>query len=120
IMVKEVVELYKAFVEEKPVSLPTLAIQYTDYAIWQRNYLTGELLNHKLNYWKEKLNGIEPLQLPTDFPRPPLQSTKGASARFTIDKYLVEQLKELSQQQESTLFMTLLATFNVLLHRYSG
>ncbi|MEO7583968.1 MAG: amino acid adenylation domain-containing protein [Ferruginibacter sp.] len=120
IMVNEVVELYKSFVEDKPVSLHTLDIQYADYAIWQRNYLTGELLNHKLNYWKTKLSGVEPLQLPTDFARPPLQSTKGTTAVYNIDKQLLAHLKELGQQQETTLFMTLLAAFKVLLHRYSG
>ena len=120
IMINEVVELYTAFVEERPVSLPALQIQYADYAIWQRHYLTGELLNHKLNYWKDKLNAIEPLQLPADFPRPPLQSTKGTTARFVIDKHLSNQLKGLSQQYESTLYMTMLAAFKVLLYRYSG
>jgi len=120
IMVNEVVELYKAFIEEKPVALPTLGIQYADYAIWQRNYLTGELLNHKLNYWEKKLNGVAPLQLPTDFTRPPLQSTKGTTAVFKLDQQLSTRLKELSQQQEATLFMTLLAAFKVLLYRYSG
>ena len=120
IMMKEVVELYKVFVEERPIALPTLAIQYADYAIWQRNYLTRELLEHKLSYWEKKLNGIEPLQLPTDYPRPPVQSTKGTTTIFEISKEVTEQIKELSRQNESTLFMTLLAAFNVLLHRYSG
>jgi amino acid adenylation domain-containing protein len=120
ILVKEVVELYNAFTEDKEPLLPVLPIQYADYAIWQRNYLTAALLSRKLNYWKEKLQGVEPLQLPTDFARPPFQSTKGTTTVFTIDKHLSDQLKDLSQQNESTLFMTLLAAFKVLLHHYSG
>jgi NRPS condensation-like uncharacterized protein len=102
ILVKEVVELYNAFTEDKEPLLPVLPIQYADYAIWQRNYLTAALLSRKLNYWKEKLQGVEPLQLPTDFARPPFQSTKGTTTVFTIDKHLSDQLKDLSQQNEST------------------
>ncbi|MEO6231488.1 MAG: amino acid adenylation domain-containing protein [Ferruginibacter sp.] len=120
ILVKEVVELYKAYTDERPAQLPYLAIQYADFAVWQKAYLQGEMLAYKLNYWKEKLDGIIPLQLPSDFTRPAVQSTKGASIGFNIDKQLAEQLKELSQQQGTTLFMTMLAAFNVLLHGYTG
>ena len=67
IIVKEVVELYAAYAEDRPARLAPLQIQYADYAIWQRNYLQGEVLEKKIGYWKEKLEGVQPLQLPTDY-----------------------------------------------------
>ncbi|MCU7552968.1 condensation domain-containing protein, partial [Chitinophagaceae bacterium LB-8] len=94
--------------------------QYADYALWQRNYLQGEVLAHKLTYWKEQLTGVEALQLPTDYTRPAVQSTQGALVNFHIDTKLSEQLNTFSQRQGTTLFMTLLAAYKVLLFRYSG
>jgi hypothetical protein len=120
IIVKEVVELYEAFVQDRPGLLPSLEIQYADYAIWQQKYLTGAILDGKLNYWKDKLKGVEPLQLPTDFSRPVVQSSKGAIAGFTIEKDLTEALQLLSQQQGATLFMGLLSVIKILFYRYSG
>lgn len=120
IIVKELVELYNAFYENRPAELPILPLQYADFAIWQREYLQGEVLKNKLAYWKENLYGVEPLQLPTDFVRPVVQSTRGASARFNIDKDLVTGIQQLSQQQGTSVFMTLLTAFKVLLYRYSG
>jgi non-ribosomal peptide synthetase component F len=120
IIIKEVAELYAAYVENRKANLAPLSIQHADYAIWQRNYLQGEVLNKKINYWKNKLADVVPLQLPTDFVRPALRSNRGSSLEFNIDNELYNQLQLLYQQQGATLFMTLLATFNVLLHRYSG
>jgi acyl carrier protein len=120
IIVKEVVELYEAYVEVRPEQLSTLQIQYADYAIWQRDYLQGGVLDAKLNYWKKKLEGVSSLQLPADYARPAVQSTRGAIAGFRIDNDISAQLQQLSQQQGTTLFMTLLAVFKVLMHRYSG
>jgi hypothetical protein len=100
--------------------LPALPIQYADYAIWQRNYLQGEVLEKKLDYWKDKLGGTEPLKLPTDYNRPAVQSTKGSIAELSLDKELSESLQTLSQQQGTTLFMTMLSAINILLYRYSG
>ena len=120
ILVKELVELYSSFVENRPVKLPALELQYADYAIWQRNHLQGEVFNNKLQYWKDKLEGISPLQLPTDFPRPATGSTHGASLGFVIDKELSGKLQALSKAEGTTIFMTLLAAFKVLLYRYSG
>jgi len=120
IIVKEVAELYSAFHENRPASLPVLAIQYADYAIWQRKNLQGEVINEKIRYWKSKLEGVTPLQVPIDFPRPAVQSTRGATVPCRIDKDLLVALNELSQQQGTTLFMTLFSAFNILLHRYSG
>jgi amino acid adenylation domain-containing protein len=119
IIVKELVELYKAFEEGGPVLTP-LKIQYADYAIWQRNYLQGEVLEKMLAYWKQQLQGVAALQLPTDYARPAVQSTKGATAGFVLDKAISDQLVLLSQQQGTTLFMTMLAVFKVLLYRYTG
>jgi amino acid adenylation domain-containing protein len=82
--------------------------------------LQGEKLEKKLNYWKEKLHGLSPLQLPTDFPRPPVRSNRGNILRFALKPELTDQLQALGQQQGATLFMTLLAAFKVLLYRYSG
>jgi non-ribosomal peptide synthetase component F len=120
IIVKEVAELYSAHVENRQAILPPLPIQYADYAIWQRNYLQGEVLDKKMDYWKQKLSGVAALRLPTDHQRPSVGSTRGASKGFSLDKALSSQLQALSQQQGTTLFMTLLAAFKVLLHRYSG
>ena len=120
IIIDEVAGLYTSFVEQQPAKLAPLNIQYADFAAWQRHYLQGAVLDKKLQYWKNKLSGVVPLQLPTDYPRPALQSTRGANLFFTIGLSLVTQLQQLSQQQGTTLFMTLLAAFKLLLHRYSG
>ncbi|WP_429385033.1 amino acid adenylation domain-containing protein, partial [Mucilaginibacter sp. UYCu711] len=120
IFIKELVEIYSAYQEGRPALLAPLPIQYADYAIWQRTQLQGELLNKKISYWKEKLQGTEPIQLPTDYARPGIRSNIGAVRSFGIDKVLSEEIQALSQQQGVTLFMTLLAAFKVLLHRYSG
>ncbi|MBK8552377.1 MAG: hypothetical protein IPL53_15435 [Ignavibacteria bacterium] len=120
IIVNEFAELYKSYIENRPANLKPLAIQYADYAIWQRNYLQGEVLEKKLEYWKEKLEGNNPLQLPTDYPRPTLQSNKGASAKFIIEKGITDKLLELSQKNGTSLFMTLLSAYKILLFRYSN
>jgi amino acid adenylation domain-containing protein len=118
VLVKELVELYSSRIEGRDVILTDLPVQYSDYALWQRNYLTGEVLERNLSYWKKKLAGVEVLILPTDFARPTIQSTRGSTRSFRIDKDLSEQLEKLSQQQGTSLFMTLLAAFKVLMHRY--
>ncbi|WP_212004915.1 non-ribosomal peptide synthase/polyketide synthase [Chitinophaga sp. HK235] len=120
IIVRELVELYAAYTEHRTSSLPAQELQYADYALWQREYLSGEVLQEKLGYWKNKLSGTATLQLPTDYPRPAVQSTKGAMYSFRLDRELSATLQVLSQQQGTTLFMTLLAAFKVLLYRYSG
>ncbi|ARU63056.1 hypothetical protein CBW65_20310 [Tumebacillus avium] len=101
--------------------LPELAVQYADYAQWQRNWLQGETLEQQLEYWKRKLGGSLPLlQLPADRPRPAVQTTKGAQLAFAIPKELTARLKELGQTGGETLYMTLLAAFKVLMFRYTG
>ncbi|WP_293116829.1 non-ribosomal peptide synthetase [Okeania sp. SIO1I7] len=111
---------YTAAVEDQPSSAPELPIQYADFAVWQRHYLQGQTLQTQLDYWKQKLKELPQLQLPTDYPRPPVETFNGTSIPIKISAALTSKLKQLSQQQGVTLFMTLLAGFKVLLHRYSG
>ncbi|MGO4295024.1 amino acid adenylation domain-containing protein, partial [Chitinophaga sp. RAB17] len=120
IMVRELAELYRAFAAGHTPVLPALDIQYADYSIWQRNYLSGAVMDEKIAYWKDKLTNVPALNLPTDFPRPPVQSTKGAISTFHIDRELAAALQALSREEGVTLFMTLLATYKVLLYRYTG
>jgi amino acid adenylation domain-containing protein len=120
IIVKELTELYTAFSSGKPPQLEPLAIQYADFAIWQRNHIQGELLETKLNYWKTKLQTPVPIDLPLDYSRPPVQSVRGAVSSFKVDSDLSNRLKQLSHEKNTTLFMTLLAVYKVLLHRYSN
>ncbi|UUO17102.1 non-ribosomal peptide synthetase [Dolichospermum heterosporum] len=118
---KELEALYPAFIQGKPSPLPELTIQYADFALWQREWLTKEVQDKQLEYWKQQLAGTPPLlELPTDYPRPPEQSFAGASIEFNIDADLTSQLVTLSQKSGVTLFMTLLTAFAVVLHRYSG
>ncbi|HSU51164.1 MAG TPA: condensation domain-containing protein, partial [Segetibacter sp.] len=120
IIIKELAELYSSFVEGRNHRLSPLQLQYADYAVWEHNFLTPELLDVKLQYWKDKLADVSPLQLPTDFKRPALRSTSGAACTFEIDQDLLSQLHRLSQQESSSLYMVLLSVFKVLLYRYSG
>ncbi|QJB31839.1 non-ribosomal peptide synthase/polyketide synthase [Chitinophaga oryzae] len=120
IIVEELVELYNAYTTGRTPSLPEREFQYADFAVWQREYLTGRVLQDKLGYWKNKLSGAATLQLPTDFPRPAVQSTRGSLYSFRLDSDLSAGLQALSRQEGATLFMTLLAAFKVLLYRYSG
>jgi len=113
-------ELYRSRLENRPARLKEIAIQYADYAIWQRNYLQGELLDDKLNYWRRQLTGVSPLDLPADHARPAVQSTEGRAVNKILDKSLREALSQLARQEYATLFMTLLTAFQVLLYRYTG
>ena len=120
ILVKEVITLYESYSGNGKTELPAVSIQYADYAIWQRRYMQGELLENKLDYWKSKLDGVLPLQLPTDYTRPLVQSSSGAVRSFSIDARLSAELVGLSHAHGVTLYMTLLTAFKVLLYRYSG
>ncbi|MBC1189513.1 non-ribosomal peptide synthetase [Microcystis aeruginosa CS-558/01A06] len=121
ILFKELSEFYQAFLSNSTVDLPELAIQYADFAVWQRQWLQGEILENQLNYWKKQLTDAPPLlELPTDKPRPATPNFRGHSISFQIDSELTEKLKLLSQKSGVTLFMTLLAALNTLLFRYSG
>jgi len=121
VLIKELAALYAAFSDNLPSPLPELSIQYADYAQWQKQWLQEADLQSQLFYWREKLGDIPPyLELPTDYPRPPVQSYHGGHFHFWIPNHIYQQLRNLSQEQDVTLFMTLLAAFKVLLHRYAG
>ena len=120
VLIKEVAALYEAFSRDEASPLPELQIQYADFAAWQRDWLQGEVLETELAYWRKQLAGASPLlELPTDRPRPSVQTFSGATHYFLLPRSLTKALKRLSQKHEATLFMTLLAAFNVLLSRYS-
>ncbi|BAZ21897.1 amino acid adenylation [Kalymmatonema gypsitolerans NIES-4073] len=121
IFFKELAVLYDAFTKGQPNPLPELTIQYADFALWQRQCLTQEIQQKQLEYWKQQLADAPPLlELPTDYPRPPVQTFSGATKRFQLEKDLTSQLVTLSQKSGVTLFMTLLTAYAILLHRYSG
>ncbi|WP_338247660.1 amino acid adenylation domain-containing protein [Dictyobacter halimunensis] len=120
ILISEISQLYTAYVNGKPSPLATLPLQYADYALWQRQWLQGEVLDAQLAYWKEQLAGAEPLALLTDHPRPAVQTHRGACLRYELSSELSQRLKQLGQSEGTTLFMTLLAAWQVLLSRYSG
>ncbi|HEX8116078.1 MAG TPA: amino acid adenylation domain-containing protein, partial [Pyrinomonadaceae bacterium] len=121
VLVREVGALYEAFTQGRPSPLPELEIQYADFARWQQRWLSGATLERQLTYWKGQLAGAPAvLELPTDRPRGALQTHRGASHSFALTGETVRGLKELSRREGVTVFMTLLATWQVLLSRYSG
>ncbi|ACC81527.1 non-ribosomal peptide synthetase [Nostoc punctiforme] len=121
VFVQEVAELYTAFSQGHLSSLPELAIQYADFAVWQRQWLQGEVKESQINYWREQLAGAPALlELPTDRPRPAVQTFRGTTQSFSLSEELSQALSLLSRQEGVTLFMTLLAAFDTLLHRYTG
>ncbi|BAY46373.1 amino acid adenylation domain-containing protein [Scytonema sp. HK-05] len=121
ILFEQLATLYQAFLNAKPNPLPEQPIQYTDFAVWQRQWLSGEVLENQLKYWKQQLVGANPvLELPADRPRPPVQTYQGAKQSFVISESLSQALSKLSQQEGVTLYMTLLAAFQTQLYRYTG
>ena len=121
VMVDELVQLYAAYSQGQDLQLPALPIQYADYAQWQRDWMTGGERDRQMGYWQALLGG-EPsvLELPLDRPRPSVQSFRGASLEIKLAPALVAGLKALAQREDVTLFIVLLASFQALLHRYSG
>ncbi|HET6765473.1 MAG TPA: condensation domain-containing protein, partial [Longimicrobiaceae bacterium] len=117
---REVETLYEAFTENRPSPLEPLPVQYADFAAWQRGWLHGERVERQVSYWRGKLGGAPALDLPTDRPRPAVQSYRGDRHLFRIAPELTADLGALSRRQGGTLFMTLLAAFKVLLWRYAG
>ncbi|WP_172844448.1 non-ribosomal peptide synthetase [Tumebacillus algifaecis] len=121
VLLNELAVLYEAFVHDRPSPLPELEIQYVDYTLWQQESLTDEVLEKQLSYWREQLGSEAPaLQLLTDRPRPAVQTHAGAAVSFLVEEELFTDLQALSTQSGTTLYMTLLAAFQALLHRYSG
>ncbi|HKH44662.1 MAG TPA: amino acid adenylation domain-containing protein [Thermoanaerobaculia bacterium] len=121
LLIRELGTLYEAFWHRRPSPLPELAIQYADFARWQRRWLSGEGLAAQLDYWKRQLAGVTTgTELPGDRPRPPVQSFRGQRHLLQLAPRATAALKELSRRHGVTLFMTLLAGFEVLLHRATG
>lgn len=120
IFYRELAARYAAHVRGEMVVLPPLAVQYADYAVWQRQWLEGEMLAQQLAYWKSRLAGAPALEIPTDFPRPAQLTHEGARVSACIALELSAELQALSHRAHVTLFMTLLAAFKTLLARWSG
>ena len=121
ILIKELNNLYNHYACNQPLVLADLPIQYLDYAVWQKNWLQGAVLEKQLHYWQKKLkNAPEFLILPTSFPRPIKRNYLGKTYNVNIPKILLERLNLLAEENQVTLFMVLIAAINVLLYRYSN
>ncbi|OLP65656.1 Linear gramicidin synthase subunit D [Bacillus pumilus] len=121
IVARELSEWYTAAIEGREPHLPPLPLQYADYALWQKEYLTGDTLRDQLSYWKEQFaTPVQDLVLPYDNPRPAVQSYKGKTKKYRLSKALSDHLTALSKETDSTLYMTLLSAFSTLLHRLSS
>lgn len=120
LFIGELTALYHAFANGEPSPLPELPIQYADFAVWQRQWLSGRVRQQQLAYWKQQLEGVPTLlNLPTDHPRPPVQSFRGSYLDLTLSQQLLDELRALSEAEGTTLYMTMLAAFQLLLYRYS-
>ena len=117
---RELGALYEAFKAGRAPALPPLPVQYADFAVWQRDWLSGEVLEEQLSYWRERLGGAPVLELPADRPRPPVRSTEGASIEFTVPDHVAQGLRTLSRSSGASIFMTLFSAFTALMSRYSG
>ncbi|MGE0127956.1 MAG: amino acid adenylation domain-containing protein [Blastocatellales bacterium] len=121
VLIREVAALYQAFADGRPSPLPELPVQYADFAYWQRRWLRGEVLDEQLSYWKRQLAGSPSvLELPTDHPRPAVQSFRGADLAMAFPEGLSKSVVDLSRREGVTLFMTMLAAYQALLFRYTG
>src|SRR5262249_18711242 len=120
IFVRELAALYGASCSGRVAPLPALPIQYADFALWERQWLQGRVLEEELAYWNMRLADLPALQLPTDHPRPTVSPFGGGAHAFRLPKNLCDSLRVLSRREGVTLFMTVLAAFKVLLARYSG
>jgi amino acid adenylation domain-containing protein len=119
VLVRELAALYPAFCAGRGSPLPPLSLQYADYAVWQRQWLQGEVLDRQLAYWKQQLTGVPALALPSDRPRPKTQSFRGAMQSFAWPPQMRETMQALCRRESVTPFMVLLAAFQVLLGRFS-
>jgi amino acid adenylation domain-containing protein len=120
VLTRELRALYAAALSGEPAQLPELPVQYADYAAWQRQWLSGDVLAEQLGYWRERLAGLEPLELPADRPRPADRSGAGGSVRFVVPAEVAGRVGEVAAGQGASLFMALLAGFAVVLARWSG
>src|SRR5690606_8192056 len=120
VLTRELGTLYRAFTSGEPSPLEDFEVQYADFAAWQRGWLQGRTLQRQIDYWVRQLDGLATLQLPTDRPRPPVQTYNGDAVALSLPTELARALGRLSRQESASLFMTLLAAFKVLLARYSA
>ena len=120
VLIQELTTLYAAFCAGETSPLPELPIQYADFAVWQHQWLQGDVLQTQLDYWQQQLENLPVLQLPTDFPRSPQRTFRGAKQTLILPKSLSQAVKQLSSNAGVTLFMTLLAGFQTLLHYYTN
>jgi amino acid adenylation domain-containing protein/non-ribosomal peptide synthase protein (TIGR01720 family) len=117
---EELSELYAAAVRGADPELPEVPLRYADFAVWQRKLLASGGMDAQLAYWRGQLDGVAPLELATDRPRPPVQTKNGALLEFSVPADLTDRLRAVGRRQDGTLFMTLVAACQVLLHRWSG
>ncbi|WP_268225890.1 condensation domain-containing protein, partial [Sinomicrobium oceani] len=118
---RELYAYYQAYVNnDEAFNLSPLEIQYKDYAIWQRAYLRGEILEEQLDYWKDKLSGYQALELPTDRPRPKMVDYTGDYGSFALSKATSDKLRGFAKKHGTTLHTVLLSATNILLGKYSG
>jgi len=120
VAMREFIATYQAICADQPLTLPSLSIRYGEYALRQRQQLSGETLRRAVAYWRNRLHGVPPLDLPTDFPRPSRQRHRGGRETLVWTPELAESARRLAREERSTLFMTLLAAYQVLLARHSG
>jgi amino acid adenylation domain-containing protein len=120
ILYRELSDLYEAARKGHSSPLPELPIQYADFAVWQREWLKGKKLEEQVAFWKENLRNLTTLQLPTDHPRPSVPAFNAAKHSVEFPQAITKSLQELNRNEGTTLFMTLLAAFQILLHRYTG
>jgi FkbM family methyltransferase len=120
VLIRELLALYEAFAAGRPSSLKELPIQYADFAVWQRTWLQGEVLERQLAYWRQRLKEAPTLELPTDRLRPEVQTFRGSRQWISISPDLSDSLRELARVEETSLFMVLLAAFKVQLNRYTN
>ncbi|MEV1178204.1 amino acid adenylation domain-containing protein, partial [Nonomuraea sp. NPDC049784] len=119
VLTRELTALYEAFSRGEPSPLAPLPVQYADFSVWQREWLQGEVLEEQLGYWRERLAGAPTLELPTDRPRPAVRSSDGGVVRFDVPEQVAAGLQRITRDSGSTMFMTLLAAFTVLLGKYA-
>ncbi|HUF61818.1 MAG TPA: amino acid adenylation domain-containing protein [Verrucomicrobiales bacterium] len=120
VLLRDLIEFYRARLDRREPDLPVLPVQYVDFAVWQRAWMDAGELDRQTSYWRDRLNDLPVLQLPTDRPRPIVPSRLGRRIRRTLPQNLVESIKNLSFQENATPFITMLAAFQVLLQRYTG
>jgi hypothetical protein len=120
ILFREVSALYEALQQGEPSPFPELPIQYADYTVWQRDWLQGPALEAQLDYWRDRLANVPDLELPTDRPRPSVAAQRGGERSVILPTTTLDAVRALGRGEGATLYMTLLAAFQVLLHRYSG